>query len=139
MRRVVITGMGIISPVGSRLDSAWQNVRDGVSGIGPVEDFDASEFPTQIAGTVRDFNADDYLAPKDQRKNDPFIHYGVAASVDAIEDSGLEITEANGERIGVAMGSESAASSSSPTTTTSTWLAGNERSHHFSFRDRSST
>ena len=105
MRRVVITGMGIVSPVGSRLDDAWRNVREGVSGIGRVEDFDASSFPTQIAGNVKDFDVDEYLSPKDQRKNDPFIHYGVAASVDAIKDSGLEITEENGERIGVAMGS----------------------------------
>ena len=97
--------MGIISPVGSRLEDAWQNVREGVSGIGRVEDFDASGFPTQIAGNVRDFDVNDYLSPKDQRKNDPFIHYGVAASIDAIKDSGLEITEENGERIGVAMGS----------------------------------
>ena len=104
-RRVVITGMGIISPVGSRLDDAWRNVREGVSGIGFVEDFDASSFPTRIAGTVQGFDVNKYLAPKEQRKNDPFIHYGVAASVDAIRDSGLEITEANGDRIGIVMGS----------------------------------
>lgn len=97
--------MGIISPVGSRLDDAWRNVRDGVSGIGFVEDFDASSFPTRIAGTVQGFDVNEYLAPKEQRKNDPFIHYGVAASIDAIRDSGLEITAANGDRIGVAMGS----------------------------------
>jgi 3-oxoacyl-[acyl-carrier-protein] synthase II len=97
--------MGIISPVGSRLDDAWRNVREGISGIGFVDDFDASSFPTRIAGTVQGFDIGEYLAPKDQRKNDPFIHYGVAASVDAIRDSGLEITEENGDRIGVAMGS----------------------------------
>ncbi|HSM29666.1 MAG TPA: beta-ketoacyl-ACP synthase II [Woeseiaceae bacterium] len=104
-RRVVITGMGIVSPVGSRLDDAWRNVREGNSGIGPIEDFDASSYPTRIAGSVRDFDIDQYLAPKEQRKNDPFIHYGVAASIDAIRDSGLEITEDNGDRVGVAMGS----------------------------------
>ena len=97
--------MGIVSPVGSRLDDAWRNVREGNSGIGVVEDFDASSFPTRIAGTVKGFEIGDYLSPKDQRKNDPFIHYGVAASVDAIRDSGLEITEDNGHRIGVMMGS----------------------------------
>ena len=96
--------MGIVSPVGSRLDTAWKNVCDGVAQIGEIEDFDVSTFPTRIAGTVMDFNADDYLATKDQRKNDPFIHYGIAASIDAIKDSGLEITEDNGERVGVAMG-----------------------------------
>ncbi len=96
--------MGIVSPVGSRLDTAWKNVCDGVAQIGEIEDFDVSEFPTRIAGTAMDFDVDAYLAKKDQRKNDPFVHYGIAASVDAIKDAGLEITEQNGERIGVAMG-----------------------------------
>ncbi len=104
-RRVVITGMGIISPVGSRVVDAWQNVCEGVSGIGLIDDFDASTYPTRIAGTVKDFDIDAYLSSKDQRKNDLFIHYGVAASVDAIKDSGLQISEENGDRIGVAMGS----------------------------------
>ncbi len=103
-RRVVVTGMGIVSPVGSAVDVAWKNVCDGQSGIGLLESIDVSELPTQIAGEVRGFNADDYLAKKDQRKNDPFIHYGVASCLDALTDSGLEITEENGERIGVAMG-----------------------------------
>ena len=96
--------MGIVSPVGSRLDTAWSNVCDGVAQIGEIEDFDTSEFPTRIAGTAMDFDVDAYLAKKDQRKNDPFVHYGIAASVDAIKDAGLEITEENGDRIGVAMG-----------------------------------
>ncbi len=104
-RRVVITGMGIISPVGSRVDDAWRNVCEGNSQIGRFDDFDASTYPTQIAGTVMDFDIDQYMSKKDQRKNDPFIHYGVAASVEAIKHSGLEITEENGHRIGVAMGS----------------------------------
>lgn len=104
-RRVVITGMGIVSPVGSRLDDAWQDVRDGVSGIRLIDDFDTSMFPTRIGGTVRDFSADDYMSVKDQRKTDPFVHYGLAASIDAIKDSGLEIDEENGHTIGVAMGS----------------------------------
>ena len=103
-RRVVITGMGIVSPVGSQLERAWENVREGVSGIRPVTDFDASDYPTRIAGSVEDFAVGDYLSPKDQRKNDPFIHYGIAASINALRDSGLEITERNGHRIGVAMG-----------------------------------
>ena len=104
-RRVVITGMGIVSPVGSRLDDVWRNVCEGDSQIGVLDDFDISTYPTKIAGTVRDFNIDRYLAKKDQRKNDPFVHYGIAACVDAIEHSGLEITEENGHSIGVAMGS----------------------------------
>ncbi|MBT8087402.1 MAG: beta-ketoacyl-ACP synthase II [Gammaproteobacteria bacterium] len=103
-RRVVITGMGIVSPVGSRLDEAWKNVCEGRSGISQIEDFDTSVFPTRIAGLVKDFDADVYLPAKEQRKNDPFVHYGVAASVDAIKDSGLEITPENGHSIGIAMG-----------------------------------
>ncbi len=104
LRRVVVTGIGIVSPVGSRMETAWQNVRDGVSGITAIADFDASTFPTQIAGQVRDFDADAYLSAKDRRKNDPFIHYGVAAAFDALDASGIEVTEESGSRIGVAMG-----------------------------------
>jgi len=97
--------MGIVSPVGSNLDDAWRNVCEGNSGIRLIDHFDTSTFPTRIAGIVTDFDADKYLSPKDQRKNDPFVHYGVGATVDAIADAGLEITEENGHRIGVAMGS----------------------------------
>jgi 3-oxoacyl-[acyl-carrier-protein] synthase II len=97
--------MGIISPVGSRLDEAWRAVCEGQSGISLIDDFDTSAFPTRIAGLVKDFDVDTYLSKKDQRKNDPFIHYGVAAAMNAINDSGLEITEDNGHTIGVAMGS----------------------------------
>ena len=96
--------MGIVSPVGSTLEDAWTNVRDGNSGIELVTDFDVSSFPTQIAGLVKGFDVDAYLPKKDQRKNDPFIHYSVGATVEAIRDSGLEITEENGHRIGVALG-----------------------------------
>jgi len=103
-RRVVITGMGIISPVGSQVEDAWRNVRDGVSGISMIDDFDTSTFATRIGGAVRNFNVDDYLSTKDARKIDPFMHYGIAASVDAIQDSGLEITADNGHTIGIALG-----------------------------------
>ena len=103
-RRVVITGMGIISPVGNRLEEAWTNVCEGNSGIQIIEDFDTSAFPTRIGGIVSNFDASDYMAPKDIRKTDPFIHYGIAASIEAIKHSGLEITEDNGHTIGVAMG-----------------------------------
>lgn len=96
--------MGIVSPVGSTLDDAWRNVYEGNSGIVVVEDFDTSTYPTRIAGLVQGFDVDAYLARKDQRKNDPFIHYSVGASIDAIRDSGIEITEENGHRIGVALG-----------------------------------
>ena len=103
-RRVVITGMGIISPVGNRVDDAWSNVCNGVSGIQVVEDFDTSTFPTRIGGIIKDFDAADYMGPKNIRKTDPFIHYGVAASMEAVKHSGLEITEDNGHTIGIAMG-----------------------------------
>ncbi len=103
-RRVVITGMGIVSPVGSRVDEAWRNVCEGNSGIVLIDDFDTSTFATRIGGTVKGFDVGDYLSPKDQRKTDPFIHYGVAAAVEAIKHSGLKITEENGHEIGVSMG-----------------------------------
>ena len=96
--------MGIVSPVGSTLDDAWRNVCEGNSGTVLIDDFDTSTYPTRIAGVVQGFDVDAYLAKKDQRKNDPFIHYCVGASVEALRDSGLEITEANGHRIGVALG-----------------------------------
>jgi 3-oxoacyl-[acyl-carrier-protein] synthase II len=97
--------MGIISPVGNRLDEAWTNVCEGNSGIQLVEDFDTSAFSTRIAGVINNFSPADYMSPKDIRKTDPFIHYGIAASVEAIKHSGLEITEENGHTIGIAMGS----------------------------------
>lgn len=106
-RRVVVTGLGIVSPVGSSLASAWGNIKAGKSGINTIspELFDASEFSVRIAGNVKGFNVDDYIKPKDQKKMDAFIHYGIGAGVDAIRDSGIEVTEANAERIGVLMGS----------------------------------
>lgn len=104
-RRVVVTGLGIVSPVGSTVDSAWNNLSAGVSGISRIEAFDPTEFSVQIAGAVKGFNADDYIPKKDQKKMDPFIHYGLGAGVQAIKDSGLEITEDNAERIGVLIGS----------------------------------
>ena len=103
-RRVVITGMGIVSPVGNQLQDAWNNVCNGVSGIRLIDNFDTSNLPTRIGGTVENFDVTDYLPAKDARKMDPFVHYGIAASVNAIVDSGLEITEENGHTIGIAMG-----------------------------------
>lgn len=103
-RRVVVTGLGIVSPVGSTIESAWDNIINGRSGIRPVTDYDVTDFAVKFAGTVQGFNADDYIKPKDQKKMDPFIHYGIAAALDAVKDSGLEITEENAERVGVAIG-----------------------------------
>lgn len=103
-RRVVITGLGIVSPVGSSIASAWENVLAGRSGIGPITRFDVSAFPSRFGGAVAGFNAEDYLPAKELRKMDPFMHYGFAAAADAIKDSGIEITPENSARIGVAMG-----------------------------------
>lgn len=104
-RRVVVTGLGIISPVGNSVDESWKNVRDGVSGIRPIDTFDVSAFSTRFAGTIRDFDIGAYLEPKEARKCDPFIHYGIAATVQAIKDSGIAVDESNADRIGVMMGS----------------------------------
>jgi 3-oxoacyl-[acyl-carrier-protein] synthase II len=103
-RRVVITGMGTVSPVGNDVATAWKNVVEGSSGIGPITHFDPAPFPTRIAGEVKGFDPAEYIAPKDIKKMDTFIHYGVAAGTQALRDSGLEVTEANAPRIGVAVG-----------------------------------
>ncbi len=104
MRRVVVTGMGIVSPIGSTLKGAWENACNGRSGIRDIDSFDTSSFPVRFAGTVVDFNPDDYISPKDQKKMDLFIQYGIGAGIDAINDAGLVITDENAERIGVAIG-----------------------------------
>jgi 3-oxoacyl-[acyl-carrier-protein] synthase II len=103
-RRVVITGLGIVSPVGNDVATAWRDVVAGASGIGPITHFDASTFPTRIAGEVRDFDPAKFVAPKDVKKMDPFIHYGIAASIEALADAGLHPHEHDAERIGVAVG-----------------------------------
>jgi 3-oxoacyl-[acyl-carrier-protein] synthase II len=89
-RRVVITGLGIVSPVGNSVTEAWQNILAGRSGIGPVTRFDASTFPVRIAGEVRGFDIGQYLSPKEARRMDVFIHYGMAAGIEAIRDAGLD-------------------------------------------------
>lgn len=104
-RRVVVTGLGIVSPVGNSVAEAWQNLMAGRSGIGRISKFDASAFASQIAGEVKGFDVTQYLSAKDARRMDTFIHFGLAAGIDAIKDSGLEVTDANRERIGVNIGS----------------------------------
>ena len=103
-RRVVVTGLGIVSPVGSQVAEAWDNVVNGRSFIGPITRFDVSAYPTRFAGDVRGFSVEDYLPPKEARRMDPFVQYGFAAATQALKDSGLLVTEANAPRIGVAMG-----------------------------------
>ncbi len=104
-RRVVVTGLGIVSPVGSELETAWQNILAGHSGIDHISHFDTDGFASTIAGEVRDFDVSKYLRPKESRKMDPFMHYGIAAGMDALEDSGYEITPDNAERLGIYIGS----------------------------------
>jgi len=103
-RRVVVTGMGIISPIGNTLAAAWDSIQAGRCGIGPITHFDASAYATRIAGEVRDFDAKSFLPPKDAKKMDTFIHYGLAASFQAMDDAGLEVTQENAERIGAIIG-----------------------------------
>ncbi|HGG58957.1 MAG TPA: beta-ketoacyl-[acyl-carrier-protein] synthase II [Gammaproteobacteria bacterium] len=103
-RRVVVTGLGIVSPVGTGLEVAWSNILAGKSGIRTVDAYDVSDFPVRFAGTVPDFDADAYIPRKEQKKMDVFIHYGIGAGIEAIRDSGLEINEGNAERVGVSIG-----------------------------------
>jgi 3-oxoacyl-[acyl-carrier-protein] synthase II len=104
-RRVVVTGMGIVCPIGNDVATAWGNVVAGRGGIGPVTHFDASGFNARIAGEVKGFDITRFVAVKEVRRMDTFVHFGVAASVEAIRDAGLEITDDNRERIGCIVGS----------------------------------
>jgi len=104
-RRVVVTGLGIISPVGNTVDVAWSNILAGKSGIGPITGFDVADFPVRFGGEVRDFDVSAFIAKKDARRMAGFIHYGIAAASHAIEESGIEISDANARRAGVAIGS----------------------------------
>ncbi len=104
-RRVVVTGVGMLTPVGNTVKETWDSVLNGKSGIGPIEHFDVSAYSTTFGGSIKNFDVADYMNPKDARKMDLFIQYGMAAGIQAIEDSGLEATEDNAGRIGVAVGS----------------------------------
>ncbi|MBA1272765.1 beta-ketoacyl-ACP synthase II [Stutzerimonas azotifigens] len=104
-RRVVVTGMGMVSPLGNDVPSSWQGILAGRSGIGLIEHMDLSAYSTRIGGSIKGFDVEQYLPAKEARKIDLFIQYGLAASFQAFRDSGLEVTDANRERIGVAMGS----------------------------------
>ncbi len=104
-RRVVVTGLGIVSPVGNNVTESWNNIQAGVSGIKPITHSDVSAFSTRFGGSIRDFEITDYMSAKDARKMDMFIHYGMAAGIQAVEDAGIEATEENAHRIGVCIGS----------------------------------
>ncbi|KJY90738.1 3-oxoacyl-ACP synthase [Vibrio neptunius] len=104
-RRVVVTGMGMLSPVGNTVESSWKALLAGQSGIVNIEHFDAENFSTRFAGLVKDFDCTEYMSKKDARKMDLFIQYGIAAGMQALDDSGLQINEDNAARVGVAIGS----------------------------------
>ncbi|WP_428775982.1 beta-ketoacyl-ACP synthase II [Vibrio sp.] len=104
-RRVVVTGMGMLSPVGNTVESSWKALLAGQSGIVNIEHFDTTNFSTRFAGLVKDFNCEEYMSKKEAHKMDLFIQYGIAAGIQALDDSGLEVTEQNAPRIGVAIGS----------------------------------
>ncbi|OAH96682.1 beta-ketoacyl-[acyl-carrier-protein] synthase II [Methylomonas methanica] len=103
-RRVVITGLGAITPLANNVADTWDGIVNGKSGISPIDSFDISPFATTFGGVIRNFNIGDYIAEKDAKRMDGFVHYGIAAGCQAIEDSGFEVTEENAERIGVAIG-----------------------------------
>jgi len=105
MRRVVVTGLGITSPLGTGLEKNWEALTAGRSGIGPITHFDATDFAVKFAGEVKDFNAEDFIDKKEARKMDLFIHYAMAAADMAVADAGLEINDDNAERVGVVVGS----------------------------------
>ena len=104
-RRIVVTGLGLVCPIGNSVKESWENALAGKSGIAPIEAFDASEFSVRIGGTIKDFDITNYISAKQARRMDPFIHYGLAAGIQAMEDCGLEVTEQNARRIGAAIGS----------------------------------
>ena len=104
-RRVVVTGLGMITPLGNNVNETWESILKGRSGIAPLDHFDTTDFTVRIGGSVKDLALDDYIPRKDQKKMDPFIHYGIAAGVQAIEDSGLDLDKEDTNRIGVAIGS----------------------------------
>jgi len=104
-RRIVVTGLGLITPVGIGVESSWKNILNGVSGISNITKFDTKGFKSQVAGEVKNFDPDLYLNPKDSRRMDTFMQFGLVAGIEAFKDSGLEVTEENSERIGVSIGS----------------------------------
>ena len=104
-RRVVVTGLGVVSPVGNDVETAWSNLIRGVSGLGPITHFDPSPYEAKLAGEVRDFTASEWMDPKAVRRSESSMHFGVAAAKQALADSGLEVTDENRTEIGVVFGS----------------------------------
>ncbi|MFL2556306.1 MAG: beta-ketoacyl-ACP synthase II [Gammaproteobacteria bacterium] len=104
-RRVVVTGLGMVTPVGNTVDETWTNILDGKSGITAIQHFDTSNFSVRIGGSIKNLPLDDYIPRKEQKKMDPFIHYGLVAGIQAINDSGIDFSQEDMNRIGVAIGS----------------------------------
>ena len=105
MRRIVVTGLGLVTAVGHTVEATWESIVAGRSGVSPIDTFDASGFSSRIGATIRNFDLSPYMSPKEARKTDQFIHYGIAAAKQAIADAGIEVTDENRERIGIAIGS----------------------------------
>ena len=105
MRRIVVTGLGMVTPVGHSVAETWTAICEGHNAVAPIQRFDASAFASRIGAEVKDFDLSPYMSPKEARKTDDFVHYGIAAAIQAIEGSGLEITPDNAGRIGIAIGS----------------------------------
>ena len=104
-RRVVVTGLGMVTPIGNNVAETWNHLLQGKSGIASLTHFDVTDYPVRFGGSIRNFNAEDYIPRKDIKKMDVFIHYGLAAGLEAMQDSGLVIDESNAHRVGVAIGS----------------------------------
>ena len=105
MRRIVVTGLGLVTSLGHTVDETWRNIVAGRSGVSAIDTFDASRFASRIGATVKGFDLSPYMSPKEARKTDVFIHYGIAAARQAFADAGIEVTDENRERIGIAIGS----------------------------------
>lgn len=104
-RRVVVTGLGTVNPIGNTVEDSWRNLCNGVSGIAPLTQFDVSAYSTKFGGSVKDFDISNHLSPKDAKKMDTFIQYGMVAGIDAVKDAGLDTLENDLDRVGVAIGS----------------------------------
>lgn len=104
-KRVVVTGLGLLTPVGNNVDRTWENILAGKSGVAAIEHFDVSNFSTRFSASVKNFELEPWLSPKEARKMDLFIQYGMVAAIQAVQDSGIEVTEENASRIGCAIGS----------------------------------
>ena len=104
-RRVVVTGLGMVSPLGNSVAESWQQILEGRSGVAEINSFDTSAYATRIGASIKDFSVDEYMSAKEAKRFDPFIHYGIAAAEQALSDSGLAIQDSNAHRVGTAIGS----------------------------------